>query len=184
MRKIRNILRVSGVVTPYTKNAARRIDARRYTEFKTWADLQYNEIRNTQLTHILRGDDRMYMAFSMESRCPFIDYRFIEKAVQFPEKQKITNGYTKYPLRKYLQGRLPNEVIWRKNKMGWPSPRQRWIERFDKTEVNKLFVDARSSKWFDIRAVQRLYFRNPYAYEVEQFINVELFMRLFDVVSE
>lgn len=184
VRKLRNIKRINRVASRYTVSEAKKNnEVKKNVSFSSLADLQYNEIRGTQLTHILRGDDRMYMAFSMESRVPFIDYRYIEKAIQLPEEDKIVDGYTKYPLRKHMEGHLPDAVVWRRNKMGWPSPRKRWIDRFNKNEVGKLFVNSRSRKYFDIEKVKNLYIKNPYAFGVEQYINTEVFMRLFDVES-
>ncbi len=148
---------------------------------KTMSELQLYEIRGEQLSHILRRDDRMYMAFSLESRVPFIDYKYIESAVCIPEENKIQDGYTKFPLRKHIEGKLPDEVVWRKNKMGWPSPRDRWMGRFDKKEVTEMMENPKSEKYFNIKEIKRLYEKDPLADQVEQFINVELFMRLFDV---
>lgn len=153
----------------------------KFLEFQSLEDMQYNELRGTQLTHILRMDDRNYMAFSMESRVPFIDYRYVESAVSIPEEMKIKDGFTKYLMRKYIEGKLPDEVVWRKNKMGWPSPRDRWIERLNKTEVEKLFINPRSDKYFDIEKVRELWRNDPRAFAFEKFLSVELFMRLFDV---
>ena len=149
--------------------------------FNNMADLQYNELRGTQLTQILRGDDRMYMAYSIESRVPFIDYRYIEEAVKIPDHLKIIDGYTKYPLRKYVEGHLPDFVVWRKNKMGWPSPRKRWIDRFDKRRIEEMLKEPRSEKYFHISSIRKLWKNNPYHYAIEQFLNVEFLMRLFDV---
>lgn len=156
-------------------------EMRKYTSFKNMAELQYNELRGTQLTKILHMDDRIYMAFSLESRVPFIDYRYIEEAVRIPEQLKIVGGYTKYPLRKYIEGKLPDSVVWRKNKMGWPSPRKRWIDRFDQKRINDFLQNPCCERYFDIPAIRSLWRDNPYHYAVEQFINLELFMRLFSV---
>ena len=152
-----------------------------YMHFDSLAEMQYNEIRGTQLTHILRMDDRNYMAFSMESRVPFIDYRYMESVVQIPEERKIDKGYTKYLLRQYIDGKLPEDVVWRKNKMGWPSPRSRWIKRLDKARVEELLDNPRSNKYFRIDKVRELWQKNPEAVPFERFLSVELFMRLFDV---
>ena len=171
---------------PYvTKRIISQFDNNRivdnYLSFRSLEDMQYNELRGTQLTHILRMDDRNYMAFSMESRVPFIDYQYIESAVSIPESMKIKDGFTKYLMRKHIEGKLPDEVVWRKNKMGWPSPRERWIERLDKAEVEKLFINPRSDKYFDIEKIKALWEKNPGAFAFEKFLSVELFMRLFDV---
>ena len=113
LRKKRNGQRMKTYASSHLMNLFRANDEmRRYISFGSMEELQYNELRGTQLTHILHGDDRMYMAFSIESRVPFIDYRYIEEAVRIPEHLKITDGYTKYPLRKYIEGRLPDSVVW------------------------------------------------------------------------
>lgn len=144
-------------------------------------ELQYNELRKTQLTHILRMDDRGYMAFSMESRVPYIDYRYIEEAVKICPEEKIENGYTKYLLRKFVEGKLPDSVVWRKNKMGWPSPKERWVSRFETERIEDLFNNARTSKYFNIAQLKELYKISPASYPIERFIIIELFVRLFHV---
>ena len=145
------------------------------------ADLQYSEIRGSQLSRQLHMDERFYMAFSLEARVPFVDYKYIESAILIPEEEKIRNGYTKYLIRERIGDSLPPEVVWRKNKMGWPSPRNRWIERLDKKRVLELFDHPRSEKYFNIAKIKKLWEKNPEAFPVERFINLELFMRLFDV---
>ncbi len=152
-----------------------------YLYFSSLQELQYNELRKTQLTHILRMDDRGYMAFSLESRVPYIDYRYIENAVKVQEEDKIQEGYTKYLLRKFVDGRLPHDVVWRKNKMGWPSPKKRWVSRFDSQKVNDLFVHSKCSKYFNIQELGELYKDNPSSWSIEKFMIIELFVRLFNV---
>lgn len=181
VRKTRNYLRIRRWISPYTLNLFKEDESvRRYVVFKNLEELQYNELRNTQLTHILREDDRRYMAFSIESRVPFIDYRYIECAIKIPERLKIVDGYTKYPLRKYIESKLPKSVVWRKNKMGWPSPRKRWIDRFDRKRIAQMLKEPKSAKYFDVSAICALWENDPYHYAIEAFLNVEIFMRLFD----
>jgi len=176
------IHRIKPIASKSLINLVRNLnEVKQLVSFRTLPDLQYNEIRRTQLTHILRNDDRNYMAFSMESRVPFIDYRYIERACTIPEENKIQHGYTKYPLRKYIEGKLPTEVVWRKNKMGWPSPRNRWIDGFDSEYIYNLFTDSKSARFFDIDKVKRVYEKDRYNEGVEMFINTELLLRLFDV---
>lgn len=145
------------------------------------SELQYNELRRTQLTHILRWDDRSYMAFSMESRVPYIDYHYIEQSVKVPENIKIRDGYTKVLLRDNIDGHLPDEVVWRKNKMGWPSPVERWVRSMDKSKVNELFENPRSERYFNVPELKKLFESNPTHRMVDMYINIELFMRMFDV---
>lgn len=157
---------------------------KKYIKQSNMEELQYNEIRNTQLTHILRMDDRLYMSQSMESRVPFIDYRYVEKAVRVPEERKIQKGFTKYLLRKHYESKLPEDIIWRKNKMGWPSPKERWANKFDDQRIYQIFVTAKTRKFFDVDKLDKLYKKNPSSYPIEQFLSLEFFVRNFDVSIE
>jgi asparagine synthase (glutamine-hydrolysing) len=156
-------------------------DIKRIFTIKNIQHWIYNDIRGQQLAGILKSDDRGYMAFSMESRAPFLDYHYVEEAYKINPEKKVKNGFTKYLIREYLNNKLPNEVTWRENKLGWSSPTERWIARLDKNKVNNLFDSARSEKYFNIKNLKNLYKDKPQSYEVEQFMNIELFMRLFDV---
>ncbi len=78
------------------------------------------------LYDLLRYEDRNAMAFSIESRVPFLDHRLVELSVALPNKAKINNGWTKYVLRKMNEPLLPAEVVWRKDKMGFITPQKQW----------------------------------------------------------
>lgn len=182
IRRLRCSKRMGSYVNKQFRELFKRNkDIDKLIRFKTLEEMQYYEVRGAQLTNILRKDDRMYMAFSMESRVPFIDYRYVERAVAIPADKKIKDGYTKYLMRKYIENRLPDNVVWRKSKMGWPSPRNRWIGSLDTAEVDKLFELPRSEKIFDINKIRALWKKNPRSYVVEKFLSVELYMRMFDV---
>ncbi len=182
MRRTRCLLRVGKYLSKKSRgDFIGDTSLNQYLEFSDMSEMQYNELRGTQLTHILRSDDRLYMAYSLESRVPFIDYKYVENSIRIPEREKINRGYTKYLLRKFIEGKLPDAVVWRKNKMGWPSPRERWISRFKKEDVEELFVKSRSENMFDIDKLKKEFKKNPYSYAVEKYINVELFLRCFNI---
>ncbi|MFR9303124.1 MAG: asparagine synthase (glutamine-hydrolyzing) [[Clostridium] symbiosum] len=144
-------------------------------------EMIYKEIRKTQLPHILRMEDRGYMAHSMESRVPFIDYRYLEEAIQIPPMSKIQNGYTKYLLREKMQNTIPDEVVWRKSKNGWSSPGKRWVDRFEQSEVEKMLRAPVSEKYFNMPHVRQQWIDNPSGKEMETFFFVEVFMREFHI---
>lgn len=86
-------------------------------------------LRDTQ-THLLtliHYSDRVSMAFSIESRMPFMDYRLVEFLASVPVAYKLHQGWTKYIARRAFEGKLPDEIVWRKDKMGWPIPEQYWF---------------------------------------------------------
>jgi asparagine synthase (glutamine-hydrolysing) len=80
-----------------------------------------------RLPNLLHYADRTSMAFSIESRMPFLDYRLAEFMAALPATYKVHDGFTKYLARLAMQGRLPEEIVWRRDKMGWPIPEQQWF---------------------------------------------------------
>jgi len=86
---------------------------------------QLLELFQTSLPALLRYEDRNSMAHSVEARLPFLDYRLVEAALALPVDQKIHNGWSKYPLR--TSGILPDEIAWRRSKLGFNAPERSWI---------------------------------------------------------
>jgi len=68
---------------------------------------------SAMLQHIMEVTDSMGSAFSIETRCPFLDRRLIEFCLAIPSSQKLANGWTRLILRKAMEGILPPEVQWR-----------------------------------------------------------------------
>lgn len=79
------------------------------------------------LPTLLHYADRTSMAFSIESRMPFMDYRVVEFLATVPVAYKLHGGWTKYLARRAFAGKLPDEIVWRKDKMGWPIPEEHWF---------------------------------------------------------
>jgi asparagine synthase (glutamine-hydrolysing) len=85
-------------------------------------------ILQTSLPALLRYEDRNSMAFSVEARTPFLDYRLVELALRLPASALIHDGWTKWMLRQAMEGALPDAVRWRRDKIGFGTPEQRWLE--------------------------------------------------------
>ena len=90
-------------------------------------------LTSTHLPVLLRYEDRNSMAHSIEARLPFLDYRVVETALSLPANIKIRDGWSKWVLRKFMSGRMPDEVTWRKNKMGFEAPEKTWLTRHSGT---------------------------------------------------
>ncbi|WP_234912336.1 asparagine synthase-related protein, partial [Vibrio anguillarum] len=56
-----------------------------------------------------------------------MDYRLVEFLAQVPACYKMHNGWTKYLARLAFDKKLPDEITWRKDKMGWPIPEEHWF---------------------------------------------------------
>jgi asparagine synthase (glutamine-hydrolysing) len=87
--------------------------------------LQRDFSRN--LRNLLLYADKTAMAWSVESRMPFMDYRLVEFLGSVAPAYKIHGGWTKWLARSAMAGRLPDEVVWRRDKMGWPIPEAQWF---------------------------------------------------------
>ena len=99
-------------------NIPERLDI--FRGIKTVSDLQ--EIQEIQLTHLLKYADRNSMAFSIETRLPFLDYRLVEFALSVPSEYKIRDGWTKNLIREGMKGIIPEDIRKRKNKVGFEVP--------------------------------------------------------------
>tara|TARA_B110000211_G_C14090015_1_gene558519 strand:- start:4936 stop:6825 length:1890 start_codon:yes stop_codon:yes gene_type:complete len=81
----------------------------------------------TGLVNLLHNADKASMAHSVESRMPFLDFRLVEFLANIPSAYKIHNGWSKYLARLAFDGKLPDEICWRKDKQGWPIPEDYWF---------------------------------------------------------
>lgn len=77
---------------------------------------------------LLRYEDRNSMAWSVESRVPFLDYRLAEFVLALPVGHKLRQGRTKALLRTALRGLVPDRILDRRDKMGFVTPQSRWME--------------------------------------------------------
>jgi|MDTC01.3.fsa_nt_gb asparagine synthase (glutamine-hydrolysing) len=94
------------------------------------------------LKKLLRQIDSNSMAWSIESRQPFMDYRLVEFLNDLPDVYKMHGGWTKYISRIAFKGKLPSSITWRKDKMGWPMPLKEWIRGDVLDEMNMSIVES------------------------------------------
>lgn len=80
------------------------------------------------LPTLLRYADRNSMAHSREVRLPFLSHELVEFLFSLPSDFKIHQGWTKYIMRKSFEDILPPEIAWRKDKIGFEPPQQKWME--------------------------------------------------------
>ncbi len=81
----------------------------------------------THLQNLLHYADQTSMAWSVESRLPFMDFRLVNFLASVPSAYKIHQGWTKWLARRAFAQQLPNEVVWRRDKMGWANPEAAWF---------------------------------------------------------
>jgi asparagine synthase (glutamine-hydrolysing) len=84
------------------------------------------------LTNYLPGDilvkvDRASMAHGLETRAPFLDRDVAEFALSLPASLKVSDGKTKFLLRKACEQYWPEELRTR-GKQGFGAPYDRWMQ--------------------------------------------------------
>lgn len=120
------------------------------------AAFQTGEIFRFQLPHLLRHEDRVSMAHSVESRLPFLDYRLLELVLGQPTPYLFRKGWSKYLLREAMEGTLPPEIQWRTDKMGYETPTGRWMAENRRT-FDELFARHRDDPVVDAAGAARLF---------------------------
>lgn len=88
---------------------------------------QWQDLTSESLPALLRYEDRNSMAFGIESRVPFLDYRIVEFALQLPDRLKVSGGWSKSVLRRAMAGRVPRSILERRDKMGFATPESTWL---------------------------------------------------------
>lgn len=94
-------------------------------------DLKYS------LSGLLHVEDSISMAHGLESRVPLINYKIIDNVNTIPENIKINMGNMKYLLKQSAVNVLPNEILNRDDKMGFPVPLNHWFKK----ELKDFFID-------------------------------------------
>lgn len=88
----------------------------------------YQLMTATSLPTLLQFEDRNSMAFSIESRVPFLDHRLVEFVFSLPDEAKFSSGITKRVLREGLTGILPDSIAARTDKKGFVTPGEvKWL---------------------------------------------------------
>lgn len=90
-------------------------------------DILYFNTNTLGLEELLRFADRNSMAHGIEVRLPFLNHELVEFVFSLPAGFKIHNGYTKWLLRKMMDKKLPDEIVWRKDKVGYEPPQFQWM---------------------------------------------------------
>jgi len=80
------------------------------------------------LEELLRYADRNSMAHGREVRLPFLSHELVEFLFSLPSDFKIREGWTKWILRRSVDEKLPAEIVWRKEKVGFEPPQKTWMQ--------------------------------------------------------
>ena len=117
-----------------------------------WAGTSPSSLQAQLWTHfvakplplVLRFEDRMSMASSVEARVPFMDYRMVEFAMSLPDEVKVRHGYTKWILRAAMANALPESIAWNPRKKQFAARFDDWIRGPWRERLGDLFLTGTS----------------------------------------
>lgn len=98
----------------------------------------------TILPTLLRNYDRDSMASGIEIRMPFLDYRIVELAFSLGWRSKLHGGWSKSIVRDACAPFMPDEVCYRRTKLGFNAPIADWM----RGPYRQFFEDTASSAGF------------------------------------
>ena len=84
--------------------------------------------QKTLLPALLQVEDRVSMSVSLEARVPLLDTRIVDLVTTMPPPLKFQGGRTKHVLKKATHTLLPERILERKDKMGFPVPLNEWMQ--------------------------------------------------------
>jgi asparagine synthase (glutamine-hydrolysing) len=123
------------------------------TRSHLWSQLAFDTTVR-QLPSLLRYEDRSSMAFGIETRLPFLDYRLVEFAFALPDGERLDGATTKAIARRALGDRVPKSVLERRDKMGFETPADLWLRgRYAGEMRRRLARKGPLHDWVDAAAV-------------------------------
>jgi asparagine synthase (glutamine-hydrolysing) len=130
----------------------------------------------------LQVEDRVSMAASLESRVPLLDRRVVDLVTSMPAPLKFKGAEMKYALKRAIGDILPERILRRKDKMGFPVPLHLWArgkaQEFMKDTL--LSNDCRARGIFDMVSVEKLLDGElPFGRRIWGLLNLELWYRQF-----
>ena len=100
----------------------------RYRQMDTLNRILYVSSHETILPTLLRNYDRYAMANSVEIRMPFMDHRIVTYALSLDYRAKIHGGFSKSIIRDAMAPYMPEDIAYRKTKIGFNTPIVEWMK--------------------------------------------------------
>ncbi len=149
-----------------------------------------NKVLYFDTKHLLPGNnlvkpDKMAMAHGLETRSPFLDYRFFELSQSMPGDLKLKNGETKYILKKFAEKYFDKSHVYRDKQM-FTVPVGEWFK--DKLKnylldyINSKSLKSRGifdSKFLEQMSRNHISGNKDYTRELRSVVNLEIWFNEF-----
>jgi asparagine synthase (glutamine-hydrolysing) len=124
---------------------------------------EYEQLTNTYLKHYLPAlfvvEDKISMAFSLESRTPLCDNEMLDLALSIPLSMKLLNQELKHIPRTAMRNKLPG-FIFNLPKRGFPTPLRYWFKNELGKYIRMFILDNMGMlNMFKAQEVERLIYR-------------------------
>lgn len=162
--------------------------------FKKYSDLfnnpntlsYYNKMTHFDLfgslPALLQVEDRVSMAASIESRVPLLDRRIVDLVATIPPAMKFSGGELKYFLKKSVGHMLPEKVVNRKDKMGFPVPLHLWAKGEAKDFIADILLshNCKGRNIFSSKKVEQMIMsERPFGRQLWGMLSLELWFNTF-----
>jgi len=119
--------------------------------------IQYLDLKTYLVGDINTKVDRASMAHALEVREPLMDHPLVEWLAEVPREFKIKGGEGKWLLKKTMESRLSQEVLYRP-KMGFAVPLARWFRGPLRERAKGALLDGRLQQtgYFESSYIERL----------------------------
>ena len=98
------------------------------------------------LPGLLQVEDRVSMSVSIESRVPLLDRRIVDLISRMPAGMKFKGGEMKYLLKKTVKNIIPEKIMKRKDKMGFPVPLHLWSKNKGKDFIMDVLLSKKAKE--------------------------------------
>lgn len=127
-----------------------------YAELPPLSQLQAVDWRTYLPGDILVKVDRATMAYSLESRAPWLDHRLAELAATLPTSLKV-RGHTGKVLFKEVAARYIPPVLIQRRKMGFAVPLAAWFRTSLKSTFEATVLQPAMEEYLDLNEVRRIW---------------------------
>ena len=142
-----------------------------------------NSLANRGLVSLMRHADRNSMRWSIESRVPFLTTELAEYLLSLPEHYLLSQkGETKSVFREAMRGIVPDAILDRRDKIGFQTPEQVWLNG-QKAEINNWLEALNDMPFLNADAVRKkvneiVENKQPYNTEAWRLINFSRWVQL------
>lgn len=113
------------------------------------------------LPALLHVEDRTSMAASLESRVPLLDHRIVELMYRIPPNIKFAQGRMKHLFKEAIKHKVPEQILNRKDKMGFPVPLNHWYKGAAKEFVADTLLSQKAKErgLYNVKALEDIVYK-------------------------